>query len=151
MTININTNINTNNTLPKFYTNLIIFKHNLKNHIRQNIFNLNLSNIIVHNVFSEEFIIEIIDYLDLKKICKSNKLSREFYDKYIIPNCNNHELLFDNIKLEYENSTIKFDPTFEFAFAVESIFESNFTNHYPIDLISLVKSVLIISNQSDKV
>jgi hypothetical protein len=57
----------------------------------------NLGPIIIKNIYKEEFIEKIIYHLDLKKLVKNNILSDFFLNKYVYPECDDHELLESNI------------------------------------------------------
>jgi hypothetical protein len=48
--------------------------------------------IIVENLYSEEFIEEMINYLDLKTLIRRNFVSDEFVEDYIFPYCDAREL-----------------------------------------------------------
>jgi hypothetical protein len=41
--------------------------------------------LVQKGILTEDKLIKIIDFVDIKKVVKCNKLSQEFIDKYIIP------------------------------------------------------------------
>lgn len=52
----------------------------------------NLSQIITNNKYTEEFMEEILEYLDLKNLVKNNFLSDNFLKANIYPFMNDHEV-----------------------------------------------------------
>jgi hypothetical protein len=64
--------------------------------------------LVQKGILTEDKLIKIIDLVDIKKIVKYNKLSKEFIDKYIIPRIDYDD--YDGLDLcmidDYQNKFI---------------------------------------------
>ena len=79
----------TNLTNP---TNLTKPKHTIK-YLLDNIKNINLNEILVDNIYTEDEMKIFVGLVDLKTLVRNNMLSDDFLDEYIYPYTDDNDLL----------------------------------------------------------